>query len=160
MFVTKLVAVLNARAGGTAGDVGRVQEEGALEALQAEEAENGDAAEREQRQRVDRPRLLASGIDADEAIDRALDRQEDAITEARSAIEDAREIRPEQPRRDEDATTSAAAGASSPSSRVSGHGQIEHEVCEETDPEPNAEDHEHSALLRGRHPSFSGASSA
>ncbi len=102
MFVTKLVAVLNASAGGTAPTSVGIQEQHPLQALEQEEAENRDAAEREQREGVDRPRLLARWIDAHDSVDEPLDGQEDAVAPRGAALENAREIRAEQARRDED----------------------------------------------------------
>ena len=79
MLVTKLTAVLNDRAGVTFDHVGRVERQVALEPLHHVEQEDADDAEREERDRVDVPALLALGIDPAEPVDEALDRTEDAV---------------------------------------------------------------------------------
>ena len=86
--------------GWDAGDVGRVQEERALHALEQEEAEHRDGAEGEERERVDRPGLLARGVDSGDAVDEPLDREEHAVARRRPVAENAREVCAEHPRDD------------------------------------------------------------
>src|SRR6185312_2859031 len=74
----------------------------ALDALEQEEPEHGDAAEREHRERVHAPRLLALGVDPTEAIQGALDRREDAVAGGRAPVEDPRDVGAEQWRRETD----------------------------------------------------------
>ena len=79
-------------------DSGRVEGEQPLEALERVQAEHGDDAEREQRPRVHRPRLLALRVDPRCAIQDALDRCEDAIAGSRAAPVDACQVGAEHPR--------------------------------------------------------------
>ena len=87
--------------GRDAAGVGGVQREPALHALEQEEADDRDQAEREQRERVDLPWLLPLRVDPPEPVERALDRQEDAVTGSGAAAEDPRDVRAEQRRREE-----------------------------------------------------------
>ena len=67
--------MLKASSGGTAGHAGRVERQPALQPLQRVEDEEAREVEGEQRERVAEPALLLAGIDAGEAVERALDRR-------------------------------------------------------------------------------------
>ena len=81
--------------------VGRVERQRPLDALQRVQAQHRDEAERDQRERVHGPRLLAGRIDAADAVDHALDRSEDPVAAVRAAAEDAGDVGAEDARRDE-----------------------------------------------------------
>jgi hypothetical protein len=61
------------------GHVGRVERETALDALHEVQQEEPDDAEREHRQRVDVPALLALRVNAARPVDQPLDRREHAV---------------------------------------------------------------------------------
>ena len=104
MFVTKLAAVLNASADGTPPTSVGFSGKHALHPLEQIQANHRDGAEREQRQRVHVPRLLAARVDTRHAIERPLDRQEEAVAGRGAAAEHARQIRAEQRRRHQQRT--------------------------------------------------------
>ena len=85
-------------------DVGRIQRQLALQALEEEEADDGDGAEGQQRERVHRPRLLPPWIDPAQAVEQPLDRCEDPVTGSGTVTVDTREVRTEQPRSREQET--------------------------------------------------------
>ena len=74
MFVTKDAAVLNASAGSTPGkpsDSGQV----GLQSLEGEQHQHADEREGDHRGGVHRPALVGARVDADGAVDQALDAQ-------------------------------------------------------------------------------------
>ena len=86
MLVMKLTAVLNDRCGTTAGtSVGLSGSEPWNRWMRVDEEERDDA-EAEQRVRVHRPALLAVRVDAADAVDRALDRAEEAVARRRLVV--------------------------------------------------------------------------
>ena len=137
-------------------DVGRVERQRALDALEHVEAEHRDDAEREQRERVDVHRCSRSGVDAASAVDDALDREEHAVRPAPAPPARTRaRYGTEQPRGDEDGDRRArAAGASSPSSPWPVLQQQRRTVRPSASPTRKTR----TSRLRGSgHPSFSGA---
>ena len=93
--------MLNASAGGTA--VASVGSSGSYPWMRCSEIQpqHRDEAEREQREGVDGPGLLARRIDAADAIDDALDRREDPVSERLAAAEHGGDVGAEHASRDQ-----------------------------------------------------------
>ena len=140
-------------------DVRRVQEEHALQPLKPVQPDNRHDTEREERDRVHGPRLLAVRVDPRQPVDPSLDQGEDSDHRARPR----RRGRVRGMRR---AAASSRGGLrrarrAAASSRRSPK-EVPREQAEERDPERDAdeEDEDCDGLEDDGHPSFSGARSA
>ena len=99
--------------GRDAGDVRRVQEQRALDALEEEEPEHRDAAEREERERVDRPRAArARGRCRRRGRPGARPGGGRGRLASGAVVEHAGEVRAEHAREGNDAATRTGAGSS------------------------------------------------
>ena len=110
------------------------------------EQDEADDAEREQRQRVDVPALLALGVDPAEPVDQPLDRTEDPVEPRRTAVVDAGDVAAEERRGHPEERRSGRSIA--PSLRTSSEPLGEEQRGDQVDGQQHSEDEPGDVLAR------------